>query len=130
MEGSASPYLEDIEVGLEAAAHATALGKALLSTLPKGRRRRYLTDQGMRPSTRRTTVDLDALDGELAAVGPGRPVLDQGNFRDQVTCAAALVGRGGSEDSWSAVAVSERGEQITDAVIGHMLRAAEELTVR
>lgn len=129
VEGSASPYLEDIEVGLEAAAHATALGKALLATLPTARRRRYLAEQGMRPFTRRTTVDVDALEHELATAGPGRVVLDRGHFRDEVTCAATLVGRGAGQASWWAVAVSERGEEITDDVISHLFRAAKDLTV-
>jgi len=129
VEGSASPYLEDIEVGLEAAAHATALGKALLATLPRARRHQYLAEQGMRPFTRRTVTDPDALDDELATVGPGLPVLDHGHFREHVTCAATLVPCGG-EDSWWALAVSERGQRISDAVIDHMLRAAQDLTVR
>src|SRR5215831_21028359 len=33
-EGERSPWLEDLQPGLETAAHATALGKALLATLP------------------------------------------------------------------------------------------------
>ena len=33
-EGGRSPWLEDLQPGLETAAHATALGKALLATLP------------------------------------------------------------------------------------------------
>jgi hypothetical protein len=33
-EGDRSPWLEDLQPGLETAAHAIALGKALLATLP------------------------------------------------------------------------------------------------
>ena len=43
--------LEDLIVGFDDGAHATALGKALLSTLPPARRRRYLRDSGLRRVT-------------------------------------------------------------------------------
>ncbi|HEU5109336.1 MAG TPA: helix-turn-helix domain-containing protein, partial [Micromonosporaceae bacterium] len=38
VEGPESPYLEDLEVGLDVAAHATVIGKTLLAALPRARR--------------------------------------------------------------------------------------------
>ena len=47
-EGSNSPHTEDLIPGFDDGAHATALGKALLSTLTHDQRLRFLKDQGMR----------------------------------------------------------------------------------
>ena len=47
-EGGRSPWLEDLQPGLETAAHATALGKALLTTLPGRARAGLLAEHGMR----------------------------------------------------------------------------------
>ena len=54
VEGPRSPYLEDFESGLEVAAHATALGKALLASMPRPERRQFLRQQELRPFTART----------------------------------------------------------------------------
>ncbi len=56
-EGDRSPWLEDLQPGLDAAAHATAVGKALLSTLPRRDRRTLLAEQGMRPFTSNTVTE-------------------------------------------------------------------------
>src|SRR5581483_5085344 len=53
-EGRYSPWLEDLQVGLDTAAHATALGKSLLTTVPRHTARRILARQGLQPFTRRT----------------------------------------------------------------------------
>ena len=73
VEGPGSPYLEDFEVGLEVAAHATALGKALLAAMPRASRREYLRDQGLPAFTAQTVTDADALEGWLRSVDPMRP---------------------------------------------------------
>ena len=65
VEGSASPYLEDLEVGLTTSAHATAVGKALLATLSPERRRAYLKQQGMPAFTSQTTIDAETLEAEM-----------------------------------------------------------------
>lgn len=129
VEGAASPYLEDLEVGLPAAAHATAAGKALLATMPTSRRRDYLSDQGMRPFTVRTATDPDRLDADLAAVSCGSAVVEHGEFRDGVSCAAALVARQSPGDRWWAVVVSARDEDVPAAVVDRLLEAAADLSV-
>ncbi|CAN5338861.1 IclR family transcriptional regulator C-terminal domain-containing protein [soil metagenome] len=128
VEGRQSPYLEDIEVGLEAAAHATAVGKALLSTLPRPQRRNYLTEQGLRPFTRRTATDLDRLDHEIAAFTQNRPILECGQFRDSVACAAALVSRRDADDPWWALVISSRGETMGRGITAELMRAAGDLS--
>jgi DNA-binding IclR family transcriptional regulator len=129
VEGARSPYLEDLEVGLPASAHATAAGKALLSTLPRQRRRSYLAEQGMRPFTRRTVTDPEDLDGSLAGVRPGTALEEHGEFRDGVSCAAALVRRADPGDPWWAVVVSARADAVPAAVADRLLEAASDLAV-
>lgn len=126
VEGPESPHLEDLEVGLAVAAHATVIGKVLLAELPAARRTEYLTEQGLRRFTSRTVVDLDALDHELASLGDG-PVLESGQFRDGVSCVGAVVRRESAETSWAIVA-STRAEEVPPEVVWHTVRAAEDLT--
>ena len=125
VEGPESPHLEDLEVGLDVAAHATVIGKVLLAELPKARRAEYLDDQGMRRFTSRTVVDREALDHELATLGDG-PVLESGQFRDGVSCVGAVVRRETPESSWAIVA-STRAEEVPPEVVWHTVRAAEDL---
>jgi len=126
VEGPMSPYLEDLEVGLDVAAHATVLGKVLLATLPRSRRAEYLADQGMRRFTSRTVIDVDALDHELTTFGAG-PVVAHGQFRDGVSCVGAVVRHDGPESSWAIVA-STREDEVPPEVVWHTVRAAEDLT--
>lgn len=126
VEGPESPHLEDLEIGLDVAAHATVIGKVLLAELPKARRAEYLAGQGMRPFTARTVTDTEELEAELATIGPGGPVLESGQFRDGVSCVGALVRRGAPEEAWAVVA-STREDEVPAQVIWHTLRAAEDL---
>src|SRR6185503_12173406 len=64
-EGPQSPYLEDLVPGFDDGAHATALGKALLSTLTPDQRLRYLKDWGMRSYTSATLSEPEALEADL-----------------------------------------------------------------
>ena len=104
-EGPGSPHVEDLIPGFDEAAHATALGKALLSTLPSPQRRVYLGETGLRPFTPATTTEADALDHELAATQGGLYV-EVGQYRPDVACAAVLVPTGAADDPWWSIAVS------------------------
>jgi DNA-binding IclR family transcriptional regulator len=126
VEGPESPYLEDLEVGLSVAAHATVIGKVLLSALPRSRRAAYLAEQGMRRFTARTVIDSDSLEAELAGLSAGRPVLEHGQFRDGVSCVGGLVRRD-QADPWAVVA-STRADDIPTEVVWHTMRAAQDLT--
>ncbi|HZQ78377.1 MAG TPA: helix-turn-helix domain-containing protein [Acidimicrobiia bacterium] len=91
-EGPRSPHVEDLSLGFAEAAHATALGKALLSTMPHPERQRYLREQGLRPFTRNTVVDLDQCDQELRMASGGLKLfVDLEEFRDDVCCAAVVI---------------------------------------
>jgi DNA-binding IclR family transcriptional regulator len=125
VEGSQSPHLEDLEVGLDVAAHATVIGKVLLAALPRARRAEYLADQGMRRFTSRTLIDAEALDRELMSFGAG-PVLEHGQFREGVSCVGAMIRRDTPESCWAIVA-STREDEVPPEVVWHTVRAAEDL---
>lgn len=126
VEGPRSPYLEDLQVGLETAAHATALGKSLLTTLPSRTVRRILSAQGMRAYTRSTPTDLAAMESELGRLRPGDVVIERGQFRDWVACASIATPADGSADWW-AIGVSARGLDLPDQLLTHLRRAAADV---
>lgn len=139
VEGPGSPYLEDFESGLDVAAHATALGKALLGALPRRERRRYLADQGLPRFTSRTRTCLSELEQDVAGVGSGGAVVEHGEYRDGVACAAALVPLPRTQSSsatptpapadctrW-AVVVSVRDDDVPPQVCREVLHAAADL---
>ena len=121
-EGPQSPWLEDLQVGLE----TTALGKSLLSTLPRRAQRRVLSEQGLRPFTDRTPTDVDAIEGELRGLRPGDVVIERGEFRDEVAC-ASIATPASDAVGWWALGVSTRGLDLPDALLAHLRRAAADL---
>ena len=123
-EGGRSPWLEDLQVGLEAAAHATALGKALLATMDGPVRRRILAEQGMRSFTRNTPVDPGQVEHEL--VRPGDLVMEHGQFRDEVCCAGLAISSS-SQDSWWALGASARGLSLPAPLLTELRLAATDL---
>lgn len=125
-EGPRSPWLEDLQVGLDAAAHATALGKALLAALPRAAKGRVLAAQGLRPFTRRTTTDARAIEAELRGVRPGDVVTEHGEFRDDVACASIATTPRGS-DGWWAIGVSTRGLDLPAPLLAQLRIAAADL---
>jgi DNA-binding IclR family transcriptional regulator len=127
VEGPGSPYLEDFESGLEVSAHATALGKALLSALPRRERRPYLTAQGLRPFTVNTCTDVAQLESTLTAIQPRQPVMEHGEFRDGVACAAGVVPSPADQGSRWAVAVSTRQGEVPARVRAELMLAADDL---
>ncbi len=87
-EGPRTPYLEDLVPGFDDAAHATALGKALLATLSLEQRTRYLRDYGMRGFTPATLATPDALETDLAAGEKRAMHMEVGQYRPGLACAA------------------------------------------
>lgn len=126
-EGPGSPYLEDLEVGLDVSAHATALGKGLLAAMTPRERRRFLGEHELRPFTPNTRTDPEVLEHELGTVGCGGPVVEHGEFRAGVACAAAVVPRGRRDGPVWAVAVAARGEDVPAAVCSEVVLAASDL---
>jgi DNA-binding IclR family transcriptional regulator len=127
VEGPGSPWLEDLQVGLDAAAHATALGKSLLTTLPLGAASRVLAAQGMRPFTRRTATDLETIEGELRGLRPGDVVVERGEFRDEVAC-ASIATPAKDAGGWWALGVSTRGLDLPGPMLAELKLAAADLS--
>lgn len=127
VEGPGSPYLEDFERGLSVSAHATALGKALLLAMPRRDRCRYLREVGLQPFTSRTYQDPAELEAELAALAGDQVVVEHGEFRDRVACAARLVPRSGADEVAWALVLSARGDDVPEQARQELTLAAAEL---
>jgi DNA-binding IclR family transcriptional regulator len=126
-EAAGSPYLEDFEVGLDVSAHATALGKALLVAMAPRERHRFLATHELRPFTSRTRIDPDQLETELRRVRTDAPVSEHGEFRDGVSCTAALVPRRTDEPAW-AVVVAIAEEDVPQRITQEVVLAAADLS--
>ena len=92
VEGPHSPHLEDLVVGWDDGAHATALGKALLWAIPPTARRSYLKEMGLRQFTPNTITDAERLNHELAVSGRVGMFTEQEQYRRDVCCAAVVTG--------------------------------------
>lgn len=90
-EGSRSPHLEDLVPGFDEGAHATAMGKALLSTMTSDQRTRFIKEQGMRSYTDLTFTEFEALEADLSAGERRGMQTELSQFRDGLGCAAVVV---------------------------------------
>jgi DNA-binding IclR family transcriptional regulator len=90
-EGLRSPHLDDLLTGFDDGAHATAVGKALLATLSRDQRWRFLKEHGMRPYTPQTLTSPEALDADLAAGERRGMQVEIGQFRSGLAGAAVLA---------------------------------------
>ncbi|WP_100447815.1 IclR family transcriptional regulator [Glycomyces xiaoerkulensis] len=90
-EGARSPHVEDLIVGFDDGAHATALGKALLATLPHFERALYLRAAGMRRFTRRTLTEPAALEHDLVVADESGVFTEFGQFQEGVACGAVVA---------------------------------------
>ncbi|MFF2518421.1 IclR family transcriptional regulator C-terminal domain-containing protein [Streptomyces sp. NPDC058086] len=80
--------------GRETRAHATAHGKALLASLSRAARRRYLAHHGMARLTERTITDEERFEAELASVRARGVAVSVGEADPAYTCLAVpLPGR-------------------------------------
>src|SRR5690606_21422401 len=90
-EGNRSPHVEDLIVGFDDGAHATALGKALLATLGFAERAMFLKAAGMRRFTGKTLTEPEALEHDLMVYSESGVYAEMGQFQEGVGCAAVLV---------------------------------------
>jgi DNA-binding IclR family transcriptional regulator len=130
VDGPGSPHLEDLLVGFHDAAHATALGKAMLSTLPPQRRQAYLQNQGMVAFTERTTLEPAELEQELARGHDDGVFVEEGQFRPGVACVATVVTPVEAPDLCWAVALSTRRQAFAGRrgmLVAGLARAAAQL---
>jgi DNA-binding IclR family transcriptional regulator len=125
-EGPQSPHLEDLVVGFDEGAHATALGKALLSTLPVRNRRSYLAEQGMRPFTGNTVTDEDRLNHELAVSAQTGMFTEQEQYRPEVCCAAVLID-GGRTGAIGVSSSAGRWPRLNRALVAQLTTRASDL---
>lgn len=127
VEAPHSPPLEDLVVGFDDAAHATALGKALLSTLPLTRLRRYLRSAGLRRFTPATITDGEALRDELSSQ-PAGVFSEVEQYRDGVACLAVLVPGPHGARPW-ALGLSHRARDVARRthLVAPLVRAAGDL---
>ncbi len=126
-EAPGSLYLEDLEVGLDVSAHATALGKALLTAMTPPQRHHFLRTHELPPCTGRTQTNPDALEAELRSHPAGALVHDHGEFRDGISCTAALVPRGVDQGPAWAVAVAIAADEIPAPVALQVALAAADI---
>jgi DNA-binding IclR family transcriptional regulator len=105
-EGRNSPYVEDLVPGFDEGAHATALGKSLLSTLNPLQRRRYLEENGLRRFTRNTLVSVQTLEADLARGERIGMQVEVAQFRAEVGCGSVLVRNHRDEHRRITVAIS------------------------
>jgi DNA-binding IclR family transcriptional regulator len=94
VEGPHSPHLEDLVVGWDEGAHATALGKALLSTIPVTQRKALLEEQGLRPFTSNTITDEGQLLYEINLSARAGVFTEEEQYRPGACCAAVLIDQG------------------------------------
>ncbi|MFD1072113.1 IclR family transcriptional regulator [Longispora fulva] len=125
-EGARSPHLEDLIVGFDDGAHATALGKALLGTLSAPARSRYLRESGMRKYTAKTITEHDRLEYELTLHGQRGLFVEVGQYRPNVACAATMVSYGPDPDQIVVLACTLPMEEFvtTAATVNQRIRAA------
>ena len=114
----------DLWVGFHDAAHATALGKALLATLPDRERRDYLEAHPMVDLTPRTVTSARALLAQLASARD--LAVDREEYALGTVCVAVPVPR-----STTAVAVSVRADRAATVLSrpGALRRAAHLLAL-
>jgi len=126
IEGNKSPHVEDLIVGFDDGAHATALGKALLATLQPMDRARFLRSAGMRKFTGHTLTEPDAFEYDLAVYGESGVYAEIGQFKEDVACAGVVIREGESPAERIVFAVAMPLEHIRNSwpVLTQRLREA------
>lgn len=87
-QGQLGVRLED---DLEAAAHATAVGKSILAHLSPERLELHVQRKGLQRFTAQTITDLEHLTGELRQIHQEGVAYDLGEYAEDIFCIAAPV---------------------------------------
>ena len=72
-------------------------------------------------------TDPATLDGWLGTVDVGQPVVEHGEFREGVSCAAVVVPRSSPDAPVWAIVVSTRTDEVPPEVGAELMRAARDL---
>ncbi len=91
VDSPSCPRIDMLDVGFAESAHATAFGKVMLSTLPPGARRTYLSVHGMQQLTPLTVTDRWELEAELDQARLRGVVAEVEEFQLKSACLAAPV---------------------------------------
>ncbi|WP_438387088.1 IclR family transcriptional regulator [Actinopolyspora saharensis] len=116
------------EVGRRVDAHATAVGKAVMATMPEENAVQVLNRTGMHPQTERTITDVEAMRAELERIRELGYALDDGEQEVGVRCYAVAI-----PDAPTAAAISISGPEARmkriapEDVVPLMRRLATEL---
>jgi IclR family acetate operon transcriptional repressor len=90
-EGRHAVRVDTGAIGAADAAHASAVGKAMLAWLPEHEIRRILAVKGMAPLTANTILDVDALIEDLRLVRRHGHALDREEHQPGVTSVGAAI---------------------------------------
>ncbi len=112
VQGEYSPAMEDLIPGFDDGAHATAVGKALLSQLDASTRRRYLDEHGMRRFTSRTRTERRELYTELRTARRTGFFTEVGEFKESMSCVAQLFRSGDGIENAYAIGLSGSSEHM------------------
>ncbi|RKT85142.1 IclR family transcriptional regulator, acetate operon repressor [Saccharopolyspora antimicrobica] len=116
------------EVGRRVDAHATAVGKAVMATMPPDTVTQLLSRTTMHPQTERTIVTVESMHEELARVRQQGYALDDGEQEVGVRCYAVAVPGAPAGAAISISGPEGRMTRIsTDEVIPLMQRLAKDL---
>ena len=103
------------EVGRRASVHCTAVGKAMLATVPPDRAVEILRRSGLAPQTEHTITTLPAMDRELAEIRRRGYAIDDEEQEIGVRCVAvALPG----DPIRAAISISGPSTRMTESLIG------------
>ncbi|MBQ0922937.1 MULTISPECIES: IclR family transcriptional regulator [Saccharopolyspora] len=117
------------EVGRRVDAHATAVGKAVMATMPSDEVTQLLSRTAMNPQTERTITEVEAMHEELDRIRKQGYAIDDGEQEVGVRCYAVAVPGAPAGAGISISGPEGRMTRITtDEVIPLMQRLAKDLS--
>lgn len=115
----ASPFRVSDRIGVLRPAHCTAIGKAILASLPKSELDDFLAHLELKEYTPRTIVDPARLRREIERVRETGYAVDDAEFNAELRCAAAIV-RDFSGRGVAAIGISGPAWRIKPEDIGRL----------
>ncbi|MFF4851896.1 IclR family transcriptional regulator C-terminal domain-containing protein [Streptomyces sp. NPDC001194] len=110
-------------VDFKAAAHASAVGKCLLTQLDADRRRDHVARYRPARLTPQTITDSRVLFSALDAVAPGAPVFDLREYSPGVICSAVPIAAGDAAGSLALSLPSSHAHRLNEATRALRLKA-------